>query len=108
MSYSQDYLKMANLMPDSGREVRAAAAEDRRLTKTELNRQSTSVLGMYRNFAVPAEASPMLSPLHPTDAVVSTADGSYNISQFPAKMRAVPNAERLSLTHADIHCGVNR
>ena len=108
ISYDENALRLSGLVPDSGRAQRAAEIEQRRLTNTELKRRSTSVLGLYRNVEVPTVEPPLLSPLYPTDAAVSNNDASYNISQFPAHMRAVPNAEQLLLTHADIHAGVNR
>eukprot|EP01047_Picozoa_sp_COSAG01_P010142 COSAG01_NODE_426_length_17219_cov_9.275637_2_plen_406_part_00 len=108
LTYSQEYLKLANLLPDSGRSARAREMEERRLSRTLQKQRTVQVRGLYRNTEVPAP-EPLLSPEYSARrGPLSLSQASYTIDQFPPHMRAIPNAERLSLTHADVHRGVNR
>ena len=100
-----EYLKLANLAPDTARIRWMAGADDRRASRLSVGEGRHSVLGLYRNFEVPNEAPPDLSPRWPTDANVSNNDASYVLHEG---MMQGPSSEQLFLTHADVHTGVNR
>eukprot|EP01043_Picozoa_sp_COSAG02_P055362 COSAG02_NODE_6407_length_3594_cov_1.077825_2_plen_339_part_00 len=100
-----EYLKLANLVPDTGRIRYMAGAEERRQSRLSVGLGKQPVVGLYRNTEEPIPEPPVLSPLHPTDAAVSNNDASYVLHP---SMKGMPNAEQLYLTHADVHTGVNR
>ena len=100
-----EYLKLANLVPDTGRIRYMAGAEERRQSRLSVGQGKQPVVGLYRNTEEPIPEPPLLSPLRPSDAPVSNNDASYVLH---SSMKGMPNAEQLFLTHADVHCGVNR
>lgn len=109
LSFSREYLKLANLAPDSGRSARAREREARRQRRARERERTTCVRGLYRSVEAPAPAPPP-PPEGGSRAAArrSLSQASYTLEQFPARMRAAPSAERLLLTHADVHRGVNR
>ena len=100
-----EYLKLANLVPDTGRIRYMEGAEERRQSRLSVGQGKQPVVGLYRNTEEPIPEPPLLSPLHPTDASMSNNDASYVLHP---SMKGLPNAEQLYLTHADVHTGVNR
>lgn len=100
-----EYLKLANLVPDTGRIRYMEGAEERRKSRLSVGQGKQPVVGLYRNTEEPIPDPPLLSPLHATDASMSNNDASYVLHP---SMKGLPNAEQLYLTHADVHTGVNR
>jgi len=101
----KEYLKLANLVPDTGRIRHMAGAEDRRKSRLSVGAGTQPVVGLYRNTEEPIPEPPLLSMRYPTDAPMSNNDASYVLHPV---MNKLPNAEQLYLTHADVHTGINR